>query len=508
MEGAGFRSLIIFLLLAIFAFVAGSFASENVAGALFPAVLVVGIFFLIYLGKNCWILLFIAPVVLPVLPLPSLQGYPLADVICAIVLCYMIVLHVTGYVHIKWHGLLAMDVASLILCIYMAASWVRNPVTVGAFTSITDYGDVQIGGKEYLFFIGAVFSYVAVSVVQVKLEALLKVLKWAFWLSLLVCSYVTLKGLLEGTVVIGDKVVNSRFGVFVPIANRLYCFLLSKYSLVSICLMPWKLILFFISLAALLLGGYRTYLVDAVFYVYTVSIFHKQLVCLIMLTLLSWGGLVYLSQQDGVFDDIPYGIKRTLTVIPGVEFEDKSLISDVNSSSDWRLEMWEWALDPSKGYINDYVWGDGYGLSYHTMQWQSVLVGLNLRNIGDNELFAEKGVWHNAAISVLQHLGFVGIALVFIWYIVAIRLMYQVCKALQYRENKEYVYVIFCPIAIGFFTFWFLPGEMWKVFGAYSQIAMAKLLYLDLHNRGDIMPLFFGKKYIPYMIRFSSNVKN
>ena len=504
MEGAGFRSLIIFLLLAIFAFVAGSFASENVAGALFPAVLVVGIFFLIYLGKNCWVLLFIAPVVLPVLPLPSLQGYPLPDVICAIVLCYMLVLHVTGYVHIKWNGLLAMDIVSLILCIYMVASWVRNPVTVRAFTSITDYGDVQVGGKEYLFFIGAVFSYVAVSVVQVKMEALLKILKWAFWLSVLVSSYATLKGFLGGAIVLGDEVANSRFGAFVPIAKPLYCYLLSKYSLISIFLAPGKLIVFVAALGALLLGGFRTYMVDAVFYVYTVSIFHKQLIILIILTLISWGGVVYLSQQDGVLDNIPYGIKRTMTIIPGVEFEDKQLYADVNSSSDWRVEMWKWALDPSKGYISDYVWGDGYGLSYHNLQWQSVLVGLNLRRGGDNEIFAETGAWHNAAISVLQHLGYVGIALVSIWYLVVIWLIYQVCKALQYRENKEYVYVILCPIVIGFFTFWFLPGEMYKVFSVFSQIAMAKLIYIQLRDRFEIIPLFGKKVYIPDMVRFSS----
>ena len=505
MDGAGFRSLIIFLLLAIFAFVAGSLASENVAGALFPAVLVVGIFFLIYLGKNCWILLFIAPVVLPVVPLPSLQGYPLADVICAIVLCYMIVLHVTGYVHIKWNGILAMDVVSLILCIYMAASWVRNPVTVRAFTSITDYGDVQVGGKEYLFFIGAVFSYVAVSVVQVKLESLLKVLKWAFWLTILVCSYTTLRGFLGGTIVLGDEVVNSRFGAFVPIAKPLYCYLLSKYSLMSIFLTPGKLILIVTALGAILLGGYRTYLVDAAFFVYTVSIFHRQLIMLIVLTLISWGGVVYLSQQEGVFDNMPYGIKRTMTVIPGVEFADKDLYSDVNSSSDWRVEMWKWALDPSKGYIDDYVWGDGYGLSYHNMQWQGVLVGLNLRQVGDNELFAEAGSWHNTAISVLHHLGLVGLTLTTMWYFVAIWLIYQVCRALKYSENKEYVYVILCPIVAGFFTFWFLPGEISKVFSTFSQVAMVKLMYIQLRSRFEIVPLFCKKIYIPDMVRFSAH---
>ena len=504
MDGAGFRSLIIFLLLAIFAFVAGSLASDDAQGALIPSALILGAFFLIYLGKNCWILLFIAPIVLFYVPLPWLQSYPVADVVCAIVLCYMLVLRMTGYINLKWKGFLLLDIATLLLFLYMAASWVRNPVTVRAFVSITDYGDAQVGGKEYLFFVGAVFSYIAVSLVQVKMELLLKVLKWAFWIAVFLASFYIVKGVIGGTVVFGDQMTNSRYSTFVPVAQPLYSYLLSKYSLVCIFMSPVKIIFLVATLAAILLGGYRTFSVNAVFFVYIVSVFHKQLVFLIILSLASWGGLIYLSQQEGVMDAVPYGIRRTLTIVPCVEFTEQALNNDVKSSTEWRVEMWKWALDPSKGYIDDYVWGDGYGLSYHNMQWQGVLVGLNLRQGGDNELFAETGSWHNAAISVLQHLGAVGVGLVFIWYVAAVYLVYIVCISMRGWLGSEYVYVILCPIVTSAFTFWFLPGDMSNVFKLCSQIAMAKLLYSSLIEKAAVLPLFGQKVYVPQIMRASS----
>ena len=118
MEGAGFRSLIIFLLLAILAFVAGSLASENAVGALAPTGIILGLFFLIYLGKNCWVLVFIVPPVLSVVDLPFLKGFPLAYVVCGIVLFYMLILYMMGYVKIKWNGVLLIDIATLIFYLY------------------------------------------------------------------------------------------------------------------------------------------------------------------------------------------------------------------------------------------------------------------------------------------------------------------------------------------------------------------------------------------------------
>ena len=114
MEGAGFRSLIIFLLLAILAFVAGSLASENAVGALVPTALVLGLFFLIYLGKNCWVLVFIVPPIFSVVDLSFLKGLPVPYIICGIILFYMFILYMMGYVRIRWNGVLLIDVITLL----------------------------------------------------------------------------------------------------------------------------------------------------------------------------------------------------------------------------------------------------------------------------------------------------------------------------------------------------------------------------------------------------------
>ena len=187
MNSSGFKSLIIFALLAIFAFIAGSLASENTTSALAPMAIVLGLFFLIYLGKNCWILVFIVPPVLSTIDLSILRNFPVAFLVCGVVLVYMLLLNMMGYFKLKWNGVAVIDIMTVILCVYFLSTWVRHPVTIQAFTSITDFGsDTMVGGREYVWCLGAIVCYISLSLVPIKLPTLLKTMKWTFWFSFVV----------------------------------------------------------------------------------------------------------------------------------------------------------------------------------------------------------------------------------------------------------------------------------------------------------------------------------
>lgn len=497
MEGAGFRSLIIFLLLAILAFVAGSLASENAVGALAPTALILGLFFLIYLGKNCWVLVFIVPPVLSVVELPFLKGFPLAYVICGIVLFYMLILYMMGYVKIKWNGVLLVDIATLIFCLYFVSTYIRHPVTIRTFTSITDYGYAEIGGKEYLFLVACALSYLSLSIVSIKFDTLLKVLKWAFWLSAVAVCFSTVRGIVIGSVTLDDEVSTTRFSAFAGISRYVFNYVFAKYTLIGIVLSPAKMFVLLISIVGLLLSGFRSILLSVAFYVFFMTCIYKQLCVFILMGLTVWGGLVYISHEDeNLLNELPFGIQRAMAVLPGVEVS-KKVKKDAQGSSDWRLEMWKWAMNPSTGYIKDYVWGDGFGLSMYQEKLRTTAISLNLIRSGDNKLFAARGVWHNGAIHFIHRIGYVGLVVVYLWALVVAVFMYKVCCGLRTIEGREYVYMRFVPFFSHLITVWFLPIESLSFIVELYNLALCKLVYLGIKNEYPILIRGNKIKYTP-----------
>ena len=499
MNAVGFKSLIVFALLAIFAFVAGSLASENATGALAPMALVLAFFFLIYLGKNCWILVFIVPPILSSIDLSILRSFPVAFLMCGVVLVYMLLLNMMGYFKLKWNGVAPIDILTAILCIYFLSTWVRHPVTIQALTSITDYGeDTIVGGKEYVWCIGAIMCYVALSLVPIKLPTLLRTMKWAFWLAFVFVCIMCAKGLITGNVNVGDEVANTRFGAFAGVSSYLVNFILAKYAFLGIILSPWKLALVCAGLFGMALSGFRGTLLSAAQFAVLAAWAHRQLTLLIVGGLAIWGSLVYLSHEK-MFDDLPFGVRRVLSAVPGVDFENDKAEKDAEGSWEWRFEMWQWALDPSKGYIEDYVWGDGFGFSMKEESLRQTAIGLGLENWGSNKFFAERGDWHNGAISIIQATGYVGLAFVVLWMFLFLLYIFKVCRGLSTRSGREYVYMTMFPIVIGFFSIFYLVADWLFVFSSFYQIALMKILYIELKSE-NLIGVRTNSRYLPLML--------
>lgn len=212
--------------------------------------------------------------------------------------------------------------------------------------------------------------------------------------------------------------------------------------------------------------------------------------------LTAWGALVYVSHEDeDIFNELPFGIQRAMTVLPGVKLSNK-IEKEAEGSSDWRLEMWEWALDPSTGYIKDYVWGDGFGLSSYREKLRTTAVALRtIQN--DNKLFAARGAWHNGAIHLVHRTGYVGLSIVYIWALVAIAYMYKVCCWLRPVDGREYVYMIFVPIFESIFVVWFLPCDTIFFITKLYELALCKILYLGIKKEFPNLNQNSSKTYIP-----------
>lgn len=499
MEGTGFKSIFVFLLLALLAFVAGSLASDSARDALVPSLIVVGLFFLVFLGKNCWALVLILPPILQVLEFPILQKFPVIGALSAVMLFYWFIMSVLGYVKFTWNGNKYVDAALLIFFAYFLFTWVRHPVTVLALVSKTDFSVTEVGGQDYIFCLGAICYYLFLSVIPLKLESVLKVLKIAFWISLVVTIFMCVKGLLFGSSTqteLLESATSSRFGAFAPLGLKVCYFLFAKYTFIGIIISPWKLILVFVAFVGIALSGFRTHFMQMAVYIAVASLIHKRLLPLLFSLVFTWAGCVILS-NEGAVDNLPYGIQRVLSSVPGVDIKNAAA-SDAEGSLEWRYEMWKWAFNPATGYIKDYVFGDGYGYSLSRYQSRQVASALGLVHIGDNRFFAEDGLWHSGYITTIHRVGYVGLVLVVATMIVTIVNSLRLCFILRLYKNGEYalIYLLsLIPFVVSFFVSAGSFSGIFNVFVLYS--VLSKLISSILYRNGEMLPMFKKTEYVP-----------
>lgn len=502
MEGTGFKSIFVFLLLALLAFVAGSLASDSARDALVPSVIVLGLFLLIFLGKNCWWLIMVLPPVLLLLDFPILQKFPLPGALAAVILFYWFIMSVLGYAKFTWNGVKWLDISVLVFVSYFLYTWVRHPVTVLSLVSSTDFSDVQIGGVDYFFCIGAIFYYIALSVIPLKIESILKSLKVGFWLSVVASIFMCVKGLTLGNNVqaeLADTVVSARYVSFAPLGMKICYYLFSKYTILGIILSPWKILVLIVGLFGVAVSGYRYYFMELFVFVAVSSYVLKSLLSTLLLGILLWGALIYLSYEN-ILEKLPYGVQRVATAVPCVLQNEKAL-TDAKGSVDWRIELWEWALDPSKGYIKDYMFGDGFSLSLNDLKQKRVAIHLGLSAHAAKTSFAEQGMWHSGYITSIHRIGYVGLWLMIGMMLVLITITFRVVLALRVYSGREYAYISMIAIfscIVGFFA---AAGIFKDIF--YELVpaaAVVKVMYSIMKREGKNPFLIKKRLYTPLML--------
>ncbi len=505
MQGGTIKSIIIFILLAIFAFIAGSFVTDGLSEALIPTVMIVGAFGLIALGKNSWWLLFLAPPVFQLIPIPALQTFPVAYFCCGMVLAYWILMSLMGHVRLTWHGVKWLDIATLVLCVYFLSTWVRHPVTIKAFTSYTDEGDQVIGGKDYVMCIGAILFYVTISVIPMKLQSVVQVLKWAFWSVLIVSIFLAIKQFLKPDDVSGAVEVldaegeGSRNAGYTTFGMTIFKYLFAKYSMLGIVLSPWKFGVLVLSCGMMLISGFRTLVLQCFLYVLFISYYQRWMSMFVLFMFMAWGGIVILSQA-GVLHTLPYSVQRSLASIPGVTVR-LDAEKGAQDSLDWRYEMWEYGLNPREGYIKDYIWGDGFGRSSSFIKRGVYLSSVRREHIEHNRGFAQQGMWHAGWLTAIHRTGYVGLCLLTMWFILFVVATFIVCKFMRNVIDKEYLYMNIIMLPVLTISFYWSAGTWVYVYvSCFYPAAIIKLVYALARDEGMMKPMFQQKSYVPLMI--------
>lgn len=501
MAGSVVGKILSCVVLIVLCFILGAQAAESAVLSVAYIAAIVGAVFMLILGPRCWILLFLLPPVIGVLPLPaSLKTVATPFLVAPVILAYWIAMWAMGYVKMRWHSLLLLDFLIFLVVAFLFAAYLKNPVSVSALGLETD----MVGGRVFFAALGMIVYYIALSCIPVEYSKLESVLNWRIWLGLACVIISTIMGLVgfdsgEENMGMSAAMEETRFGALQGFGSYLAVLLFAYFPLFRFLINPFLLMGMLMAVAGIMLSGFRSAFANLGLTFIFITCIRKEFVIAVCLALLCYGGLFVLN-SDGGLRSLPLGVQRALSFVPGLSV-DKNISKEAEGSIEWRMEMWRWAMDPRTGFIKDYVWGDGFGLSASEMQRDERAVMRGEMYFGDQDSFARRKVWHNMPISLIQGVGYVGLAVSACCIIYTCLLAFRVCCSLRGTRLFVPALVLLMPSATILVILPVHAGNEVAFMNFLANSALVKLLFCEARERGLIIPWMQRKHYVPKMIQ-------
>ena len=497
MNAIAIRNVIVAIVLVLFCILIGSYAAEDKNISVFMIAGIMGLIFMVVLGRRSWVLLYFLPPVIVFLPLGILERLPAGFLVAGFVLAYWALMWIMGYVQFKWRALPALDVIVLAVFLYYLLTFYWHPVSINQLGIEADY----VGGKEYVWFVLAVVYYVTLSCIPCSYNALYGVLQKTMYLVVGATVFMALSGLfgMVSAGNLGEEAANSRFTLFSELGVVVFLIAFSRKTFHEIMASPKYLAIMLFCCAAVVISGWREKLVMFGAIGLALSYIKREMAYVIFFGIAAYGALLYLSEEKVVEEQFPFGMQRTLSIFPGVQIKDE-VRRTAEHSSEWRKVMWRWALDPRTGYIKDYVWGDGFGQAVSDLNRYNVSLMRGSTVFGDQEDFAYTGTWHNGPILAIHRTGIVGLALITITFLYGAFLIIRVCRA--YRGSPMFVLaaLFLCRFYGDIAHFYISAGTITHFFDDFVYLTLAKVLYCIGREEGIIVPVFSKGRYNPMLI--------
>lgn len=499
------RNILGALVLVILSFIIGIMAADSAKQAAIIIIGIVGVAGVVAIGKNAWMLLFILVPIGQAIPVYQLPWY---FVFVAVLLIYWCFLAIAGHAHFTWRKLLSADLFVLIFLAYMAITIYRHPASsniINNFLGIKT--DLVTTGLEYPLCVAALIFYLAYSCIPFEKKYFLKVIHWGVILKLIFLFLVAVAGyntqVEETSVSLFDSGAPTqyvRFGMFTTFAFNLCVFVYASAPFRQIITSYSKVFILLVSLALVLLSGFRNRLLRLGIIMAGIMIIKKEY-WIIATGIATIVFAVLFINITNVTDSLPYTVQRTLAGIPGVQINNK-LKAETSGSNEWRYAMWRWALDSRTNYIRDYVWGDGCTLNTRVHKRNNRSIARNKLNPKTREYGAQVRAWHSGFISVLQELGIIGLTLTFIGHIYAFVMTIRIGSALRKTPYLKYFLVYTHNFIQNVITFYILPASTQSFLISLAHFAFIKIFYKLAEEEGLISPLFSSKKrYTPMLIQ-------
>ncbi len=427
------------------------------------------------MGKNIWMLIPFMTYVQLTLYLP---GRPSTLLVAQLmVTVFGILMIVVGKISTKWR-VTRLELCMMLFVLCVAQVYARNPVGVSLF------GTGNVGGRPYILFGVALTSAIILAIIKVPYGDLKKIFKLTVIGGLInvglsfIGYYVPRFGQYIGVGVVeadynmevADTGAAGRLPFIIRFGPNLALWISSVINPLKAAFSMLWLPLILIAFASAGISGYRN-VIAATGFTFLVGIYYHG-GFRSLLTSAGLGGIVLMAISVlNMAHPLPPNVQRAMSFLPGTWEQEH--VDSAESSTDWRVEMWEEVL-LTEHWIKNKVIGDGLGFTADELAYQEE-IKLNGNAMGlsgfDNhrESILVNGDYHSGPVSAIRTVGYVGLAVMLFCMIM---IAFHAHRLMIRSKNKPWfplVMIVCIPLI------WY-PLFFVFIFGAFGKDAVIILM--------------------------------
>lgn len=406
---------------------------------------------------------------------------------------------------LTWNSIKLQDVFVFLLFIHVIYLFISHPFGIGV-NVLNDY----ISGKGYVTFLGGCMAYLYFSSLKTDSNELGKVLQRSLILLFLGLCISTARNLLfpeASDTDMGSLGEGKKERIYACLLISLFIFdiLIIKYSFTDFLKRPWIVFLALLSAVGILISGSRASLTEPTAFFLLISFLYKRWLVSIALPVVSILVLFILS-AGGYLHHLPYGIQRTLYIIPYVDISP-DIIANAEDSNDWRVRMWRVALDDRTPFIQNKVWGDGFSRDIYHLKANIYEKAYQLKSTarkeegGGQEDYMFLDGWHSGPIATINSLGYIGLTLYVIITVIGFSYAWLVCQI--YAFHKYRIGILYLSIQYIYTAVYFLGvgGTPATIPFQIVSLGIIKVLFCCAKREGLYIPYNVRKEYVPLIIQ-------
>jgi hypothetical protein len=314
--------------------------------------------------------------------------------------------------------------ASQITCplIFMVVVVFFTAKMTGGF-GLRSFGGEVMGGKRYVFLLGAILGYFALTARRIPPQQaglyvalfflggcanvigdLVSFVPSAFYSVFL---FFPPNGYAFGVTNTGA----TRFGGMTGMGVAGFSFMLARYGIRGIFLSGklWRMCVLALFFVSVFFGGFRSFVFVCVL-LFLIQFFLEGLHRTHLLPIFALVGILMAVVCVPLADKLPKTFQRALAFLP--LNIDPMIRMDAEGSTDWRLQMWKAVLPEVPGHL---LLGKGYSISQSDFQsMNAVFHPIDEEDWGS----ALAGDYHNGPLSVILTFGIWGV-IAFLWFLIA-----------------------------------------------------------------------------------------
>ncbi len=403
-----------------------------------------------------------------------------------------------------------LEVWGLLLTLSVLQVYLRNPAGLNVF------GGGSVGGKPYLLFVLSSVTAILLAGLRVPPSELKTALKLTivgglinFGMSM-IGRFVPTVGYLLGSSYVDTSVVDysdhnkqvdtgaaSREAFLGTLARNLSLWVCAFRAPLMACLHPLFALLIVISLVAAGLSGFRNTIAGVGLTYFVGACYRGSFPQMIVSCVAALMGLGALAVTNAIAP-LPPNIQRSLSFLPGTW--EQRYVSDAESSTDWRVEIWEEVLLTDRWIANKFF-GDGLGLTAREFKYQLSAGSSNAQGISGFDAHRESilasGDYHSGPVQTIRVTGYSGL---FILLLFQIRLAVHAHRQIKRCHGTEWWPV---SLIIGIPLIW-NPVFFVLIFGTFSTAATTLFIgagMIRLLENNLPLPAYTKASRIPVMVR-------